>query len=213
MQTAQSHTSELLDRLNAWAGEQENLQLILGPALSDREIDKIPSLIKRTDIPDRYSPDEFRIPDSYRAFLRICSFARLGGLDGEREWIYPLFHIYSPGELAEARAWTPADEYCEDEREVSTTEFIAFADGGLGIERNYWCFYTGQTKGTELPIYFLDNDHELLIAKYLNSDGSREWLDPKYKEPSFLDFGTWLERLVDWTVKEPFDESRERNTW
>src|SRR5882672_1551617 len=121
---------ELLTRVTSWCASQKNVRLVLGKPLSEKEINHIPFMMVQRNIPDHYFPERFRIPDSYRCFLRLARFARIEFREDKSNWlVFNAFDIYSPATVALARAWVPRDTTI-DEGEVSTTEFIAFADGG-----------------------------------------------------------------------------------
>ncbi|MGY3684794.1 hypothetical protein [Streptomyces sp. TE33382] len=203
--------SDSLARLQEWCARQKGIRLVLGPPLDDNRIDALPYEIDERypwKLRPPYRPDDFAIPAGYRAFLRICSYARIEEQEEDGCWsVYEPVNIFSPDELCKGRSFTDAGTTVRD-REIQTSFLIAFATAGYDLEASRWCFCTdgdvAHQEG-ELPILLEYNDYECDLAKYVDTG---EWLNAAASTPAALSFTQWLDALVTEVTSRPFDPER-----
>jgi len=205
----------LLERLDRWSASQERFEVRLTrlPPLDDQEIEEIPSLLTSFPfpLPTPYEPARFVLPQGYRALLRRAGGMQIEyrGSASESFQPWPVLTLYRPGDCSLAHqgkgktladSWTVIGTSVGD-RAFTTTDFIAFADGGFAVEASRWCLYTGGEPGAPLPIYIEDNDFECLLGRYLDTG---EWISDLH-DPVFPSFEAWLSALVEVVCSRPFD--------
>ncbi len=197
------HYQKLVKQLAIWC-ERNRLHLILEKPLDDVTIDSLPhALLPHHELATTYNPADFRIPDSYRAFLRLYGGLRVEcQQEGSTTLIEPL-HVFSPSELSKGYGWVEKGSEIDDQL-VTTTDFIAFATARPGA---YWCFYTRPKKG-ELPVYLMDNNYEFDLGHFVDSG---KWINDEQSKPDFKRFDLWLTATIKRACKLTFhqgDQSR-----
>ncbi|ATB49602.1 hypothetical protein [Corallococcus macrosporus] len=195
----------LLDAMDVWA-RQRGWRLVREAPLTREEVDALPRILTGYPyaLPTPYVEEAFVVPDSYRAFLMLHREVRLEHQPDDETWeTYRPLHVWAPTMDSLTSAWTPTGTTVDD-REITTTDLIAFADAYMGIEASRWCFYTRTApKDGELPVYFEDNDYEALAGHYVD-DG--EWLDSN--DPmmfGFESFEHWFKKLCTVLRREDLD--------
>ncbi len=204
----------LIDRLAKWASTNPALRLVTEAPLTADELDAVPSLPTgyRFPLPTPYDPARFVLPAGYRALLRRSGGLRVEWLEDGKWVTWPVVHLYRPKPCTKAQCgerFTLCDSWSAkgttvDDREISTTDFLSFADAGLDVEASRWCFFIGGRRGPP-SIYLEDNDYECLTGKYVDTG---EWLSPSLAKPTFPSFEAWFTRLVTTVTAKPFDPEK-----
>ncbi|MCY1080992.1 hypothetical protein [Archangium lansingense] len=195
----------LLDGMDTWA-RQRGWRLVREAPLTREEVDALPHLLSDYpyELPTPYREEAFVVPESYREFLLLHREVRLEHQSDGEEWeTYRPFHVWAPTLKSLTASWTPSGTTVDD-REITTTDLISFADAYLGVEAARWCFYTRtEPKGGELPLLLEDNDYEALAGHYVD-DG--EWLDSNAPLTfGFDSFEAWFTRLCAVVRREDLD--------
>lgn len=201
-----------LKRLEQWCAEQKQskVKLVRGKPMTAAQLDAIPTFPETYpyELSVPYEPKRFIVPESYRSLLSLA-----GGLhvefDGERgRETWNVVHLYRPGPCSNAQrgqrftlcdSWAPEGTTVDD-RAISTTELISFANAGFDTEASRWCFFTG-AKG-EPSVLLEDNDYECLTGRYVDTG---EWLSDGGPAPAAKNFAAWFTKLVDVVTSRAFD--------
>src|SRR5689334_10431844 len=125
----------LLDGVDTWA-RQRGWRLVRESPLTREEVDALPRLLSAYpyELPTPYREEAFVVPESYRQFLLLHREVRLEHQPDGDEWeTYQPFHIWTPTLESLTAAWTPSGTTVDD-REITTTDLISFADAYLGVE-------------------------------------------------------------------------------
>jgi len=178
--------NDLLNKVKQWA-TTNNYKLVLGDPLSDAEIDSIPIKI----VP-HFGTVVFRVPPSFRQFLKIASSAKVvPEEDGGAQPVTP-FHIYSVDEIVSINKDKVhvAANVSYDKGNITTNHFVGFAEADSNA---IWCFNTESTDGSgEASIYGFDQD-DPVNAKYVDNG---KWVDEESADPEYANFLEWLDAYV-----------------
>lgn len=196
----------LLDSMDTWA-KARGWRLVREAPLSKEEVDALPALLSTYpwELPTPFREEDFRVPHSYREFLLLHREVRLEYQPDGTKWeTYRPFHVWAPTLDSLTSSWVPSGTEVDDGREMTTTDFIAFADAHMGSEAARWCFYTRTApQSGELPVFMEDNDFEALTGHYVDTG---EWLHPDMPPtPAFDSFEAWFTRVCEVLRREDLD--------
>lgn len=189
-----------LEKIERWARSQ-SLKLVLEKPLTDAEIDELPLLIK-----PHFGEITFHVPRSFRAFLKVCSSARLKQNDGYS--IETDFWIYEPQKMAEIThdvVHVPEDVAIDEQNgPITTNHLIGFAATDASPDCN-WCFRTDRIqKDGEVFVCIHDQD-EPVHAKFIESGHD---IDPRLAQNGYPSFYEWFKDYVNNICAMKMDHER-----